>query len=102
MIKHNEQYYPSINILGEWYFLIKKEQKIIAVPRRPKNGLSIDKATSIENEYKARVCSEIPTIVSFANKLLNEPLEEIKPQNEQERHVIQQLINKIKSLFKQQ
>lgn len=100
MIKYNDEYFPSINIFGEWYFIIKKDNKINAVPHRPKKGLTLDKATSIENEYKSRVFNEIPKVVLFTNKLINEPLEEIKADNKHEASVVQHFLNKLKSKFK--
>lgn len=102
MLKYNEEYFPSINVYGEWYFIIKKDGKINAVPHRPKKGLSLDKATSIENEYKSRVFNEIPKVVLFTNKLINEPLEEIKANNKHEESVIQYFLNKLKDKFKKE
>lgn len=100
MIKHNEEYFPSVNVFGEWYFIIKKDGKINIVHRRPKKGLTLDVATSIENEFKSRVFNEVNKIVSFTNKIVNEPLEAIKTENKHEESVIQHFINKLKSKFK--
>lgn len=100
MLKYNEEYFPSVNVYGEWYFIIKEDGKINAVPHRPKKGLTLDKATSIENEYKSRVFNEIPKVVLFTNKLINEPLEEIKAENKHEESVIQYFLNKLKDKFK--
>lgn len=100
MLKYNEEYFPSVNVYGEWCFIIKKDGKINAVPHRPKKGLTLDKATSIENEYKSRVFNEIPKVVLFTNKLINEPLEKIKADNRHEESVIQYFLNKLKDKFK--
>ncbi len=62
--------------------------------------MTLDKATSIENEYKSRVFNEIPKVVLFTNKLLNELLEEIKADNRHEESVIQHFLNKLKDKFK--
>lgn len=96
MIKYNDEYFPSIYIFGEWYFIVKKNGKINAVPHRPKKGLSLDRATAIENEYKNKTYSEVEKIARFANKLVNYPIEEINPENKHEENVLQYFINKFK------
>lgn len=100
MIKYNDEYFPSINIFGEWYFIVKKDGKINAVPHRPKKGLSLDRATALENEYKNKSYSQIEAISRFANKVVNQPLEEIEPANKHEESVLQYCLNRLKSIFK--
>lgn len=99
MLKINEQYYPSINVFGEWYFIIKKDNKLLVYPNKPQKGFTLDKATAIENEYKSRIYDHIVTISKFANKLVNEPIEDIIPETKHEESILQYLLNKCKKFI---
>lgn len=101
MLKVNDSYYPSVNIFGEWYFIVKKDGKLHALPNKPKKGLSLDRATTIENEYRNKIYNYIELVARFSNKLVNDPIENIIPENIHEETIIQTFINKCKKFLSQ-
>lgn len=71
MLKVGDYYFPSVNILGEWFFIIEDKQGVRLVKNRPiKGGTSLDKATALENKFNYSIYKRIGDVADFINGLL--------------------------------
>ena len=71
MLKIDNFYYPSINLLGEWFFLVENKDGVNLVKNKPINGgTTLDKATALENKFNYSIYKRIGDVADFINGLL--------------------------------
>lgn len=71
MLKVGDYYYPSVNLLGEWYFITENKDGLRIVKNRPnKGGTTLDKATDLENEFNYSMYKRIGDVAEYINGLL--------------------------------
>lgn len=71
MLKIDNYYYPSLNLIGEWYFIVENKEGLSLQKTKPqKGGMTLDKATTIENKLNYQLYKSIDDVAKFINGIL--------------------------------